>query len=248
MKILEIENLSKSFESKFEVVSDCTFNIESGKICAIVGESGSGKTTLFRLIAGLERPDKGTIRINGTLMSSDKFISDVKDRNVGLVFQDFSLFPHLTVKENIEFGLKKDKKVGELLETIKMENFPNRYPNELSGGQQQRVSLARSLAMDPELLLLDEPFSSLDTQLKSKIRLELRDIIKKIGISSVFITHDIIDALEIADEIIFMDNGKIIRQCLIEDVFKEIKDEKIQNNMVELKRNAELILSALKKN
>jgi iron(III) transport system ATP-binding protein len=232
------------------VVSDCTFNIQAGNICAIVGESGSGKTTLFRLIAGLERPDNGTIRINGTLMSSDKFIRDIKDRNVGLVFQDFSLFPHLTVRENIEFGLKKnkDEKVEKLLQTIKMENFPNRYPNELSGGQQQRVSLARSLAMDPELLLLDEPFSSLDTQLKSKIRQELRDIIKKIGISSVFITHDIIDALEIADEIIFMDNGKIIRQCLIEDVFKEIKDEKIQNNMVELKRNAELILNALKKN
>lgn len=250
MKILEIENLSKSFESKFEVVSDCTFNIQAGNICAIVGESGSGKTTLFRLIAGLERPDKGTIRINGALMSSDKFIRDIKDRNVGLVFQDFSLFPHLTVKENIEFGLNKnkDEKVEKLLEIIKMENFPNRYPNELSGGQQQRVSLARSLAMDPDLLLLDEPFSSLDTQLKSKIRQELRDIIKKIGISSVFITHDIIDALEIADEIIFMDNGKIIRQCLIEDVFKEIKDEKIQNNMVELKKNAELILNALKKN
>ena len=250
MKILEIENLSKSYESKLEVVSDCSFSIESGNICAIVGESGSGKSTLFRLIAGLERPEKGSIKVKEKIVSNDKFIVAPKDRNVGLVFQDFSLFPHLTVKENIEFGLKKnkDEKVEKLLEIIKMENFPNRYPNELSGGQQQRVSLARSLAMDPELLLLDEPFSSLDTQLKSKIRQELRDIIKKIGISSVFITHDIIDALEIADEIIFMDNGKIIRQCLIEDVFKEIKDEKIQNNMVELKRNAELIINALKKN
>jgi iron(III) transport system ATP-binding protein len=250
MKILEIENLSKSYESKLEVVSDCSFSIESGNICAIVGESGSGKSTLFRLIAGLERPEKGSIKVKEKIVSNDKFIVAPKDRNVGLVFQDFSLFPHLTVRENIEFGLKKnkDEKVEKLLEIIKMENFPNRYPNELSGGQQQRVSLARSLSMNPELLLLDEPFSSLDSQLKSKIRQELRDIIKKIGISSVFITHDIIDALEIADEIIFMDNGKIIRQCLIEDVFKEIKNEKIQNNMVELKKNAELILNALKKN
>ena len=250
MKILEIENLSKSYESKLEVVSDCSFSIESGNICAIVGESGSGKSTLFRLIAGLERPEKGSIKVKEKIVSNDKFIVAPKDRNVGLVFQDFSLFPHLTVRENIEFGLKKnkDEKVEKLLEIIKMENFPNRYPNELSGGQQQRVSLAQSLSMNPELLLLDEPFSSLDSQLKSKIRQELRDIIKKIGISSVFITHDIIDALEIADEIIFMDNGKIIKQCLIEDVFKEIKDEKIQNNMAELKRNAELILNALKKN
>ena len=250
MKILEIENLSKSYESKLEVVSNCSFSIESGNICAIVGESGSGKSTLFRLIAGLERPEKGSIKVKEKIVSNDKFIVAPKDRNVGLVFQDFSLFPHLTVRENIEFGLKKnkDEKVEKLLEIIKMENFPNRYPNELSGGQQQRVSLAQSLSMNPELLLLDEPFSSLDSQLKSKIRQELRDIIKKIGISSVFITHDIIDALEIADEIIFMDNGKIIKQCLIEDVFKEIKDEKIQNNMAELKRNAELILNALKKN
>ena len=249
MKILEIENLSKSYESKLEVVSNCSFSIESGNICAIVGESGSGKSTLFRLIAGLERPEKGSIKVKEKIVSNDKFIVAPKDRNVGLVFQDFSLFPHLTVRENIEFGLKKnkDEKVEKLLEIIKMENFPNRYPNELSGGQQQRVSLAQSLSMNPELLLLDEPFSSLDSQLKSKIRQELRDIIKKIGISSVFITHDIIDALEIADEIIFMDNGKIIRQCLIEDVFNKIKDEKIQNNMVELKRNAELILNALKK-
>ena len=248
MKILEIENLSKSYESKLEVVSDCSFSIESGNICAIVGESGSGKSTLFRLIAGLERPEKGSIKVKEKIVSNDKFIVAPKDRNVGLVFQDFSLFPHMTVKENIEFGLvkNKNKKVEELLKIIRMENFLNRYPHELSGGQQQRVSLARSLALDPSLLLLDEPFSNLDTELKSKLRKDVRKIIKDIGTSSIFITHDILDALDIADEIIFMDNGKIIRQCKIEDIFKDVKNEKLLKSITELKSNSDLILNALK--
>jgi iron(III) transport system ATP-binding protein len=248
MKILEIENLSKSYESKLEVVSDCSFSIESGNICAIVGESGSGKSTLFRLIAGLERPEKGSIKVKEKIVSNDKFIVAPKDRNVGLVFQDFSLFPHMTVKENIEFGLvkSKNKKVEGLLKIIRMENFLNRYPHELSGGQQQRVSLARSLALDPSLLLLDEPFSNLDTELKSKLRKDVRNIIKDIGTSSIFITHDILDALDIADEIIFMDNGKIIRQCKIEDIFKDVKNEKLLKSITELKSNSDLILNALK--
>lgn len=248
MKILEIENLSKSYESKLEVVSDCSFSIESGNICAIVGESGSGKSTLFRLIAGLERPEKGSIKVEEKIVSNDKFIVAPKDRNVGLVFQDFSLFPHMTVKENIEFGLvkSKNKKVEELLKIIRMENFLNRYPHELSGGQQQRVSLARSLALYPSLLLLDEPFSNLDTELKSKLRKDVRNIIKDIGTSSIFITHDILDALDIADEIIFMDNGKIIKQCAIEDIFKDVKNEKILKSITELKSNSDLILNALK--
>ena len=248
MKILEIENLSKSYESKLEVVSDCSFSIESGNICAIVGESGSGKSTLFRLIAGLERPEKGSIKVKEKIVSNDKFIVAPKDRNVGLVFQDFSLFPHMTVKENIEFGLvkNKNKKIEELLKIIRMENFLNRYPHELSGGQQQRVSLARSLALDPSLLLLDEPFSNLDTELKSKLRKDVRTIIKEIGTSSIFITHDILDALDIADEIIFMDNGKIIRQCTIKDIFKDVKNEKLLKSITELKSNSDLILNALK--
>ena len=248
MKILEIENLSKSYEPKLEVVSDCSFSIESGNICAIVGESGSGKSTLFRLIAGLERPEKGSIKVEEKIVSNDKFIVAPKDRNVGLVFQDFSLFPHMTVKENIEFGLvkSKNKKVEELLKIIRMENFLNRYPHELSGGQQQRAALARSLALDPSLLLLDEPFSNLDTELKSKLRKDVRNIIKDIGTSSIFITHDILDALDIADEIIFMDNGKIIKQCAIEDIFKDVKNEKILKSITELKSNSDLILNALK--
>ena len=248
MKILEIENLSKSYESKLEVVSDCSFSIESGNICAIVGESGSGKSTLFKLIAGLERPEKGSIKVKEKIVSNDKFIVAPKDRNVGLVFQDFSLFPHMTVKENIEFGLvkNKNKKVEELLKIIRMENFLNRYPHELSGGQQQRVSLARSLALDPSLLLLDEPFSNLDTELKSKLRKDVRTIIKDIGTSSIFITHNILDALDIADEIIFMDNGKIIRQCTIKDIFKDVKNEKLLKSITELKSNSDLILNALK--
>jgi iron(III) transport system ATP-binding protein len=247
MKILEINDLSKSYDGKKNVLKDCSFSIESGKICAIVGESGSGKSTLLKLITGLERPSAGQIKIKGKVVSNDDIIVSPQQRNVGLVFQDFALFPHLTVKENISFGLKKDKtkKVDELLKKIKMEGYGNRYPSELSGGQEQRVSIARTLALNPELLLLDEPFSSLDTNLKSDLRQEIKQIIKDIGQSMIFITHDIFDALDIADEIIFLKEGNIIRHSSIKNAYKDVENEYLKKSMKELKSNAERILKAV---
>ena len=247
MKILEINDLFKSYDGKNNALKDCSFSIESGKICAIVGESGSGKSTLLKLIAGLERPSAGQIKIKGKVVSNDDVIVSPQKRNVGLVFQDFALFPHLTVKENISFGLKKDKtkKVDELLKKIKMEGYGNRYPSELSGGQEQRVSIARTLALNPELLLLDEPFSSLDTNLKSDLRQEIKQIIKDIGQSMIFITHDIFDALDIADEIIFLKEGNIIRHSSIKNAYKDVENEYLKKSMKELKSNAERILKAV---
>lgn len=247
MNILEVKNLSKTFDNKNNVLNNCNFTLEKGKICAIVGESGSGKSTLFRLISGLERPNTGEIIINGQVMSSDTKVVSPQKRAVGMVFQDFALFPHLTVAKNISYGMKEVSKesITALLKTIKMENYGNRYPKELSGGQQQRVALARTLATSPALLLLDEPFSNIDSELKSELRHEIKTIVKDLEKSMLFITHDIFDALDIADEIIFINDGLIIRHSSIKDVYKDVKDQNIKKSMLELKSNAERILNAI---
>ena len=247
MNILEVKNLSKTFDNKKNVLDNCNFTLEKGEICAIVGESGSGKSTLFRLISGLERPNTGEIIINGQVMSSDTKVVSPQKRAVGMVFQDFALFPHLTVAKNISYGMKEVSKesITALLKTIKMENYGNRYPKELSGGQQQRVALARTLATSPALLLLDEPFSNIDSELKSELRHEIKTIVKDLEKSMLFITHDIFDALDIADEIIFINDGLIIRHSSIKDVYKDVKDQNIKKSMLELKSNAERILNAI---
>lgn len=216
-KILEIHSLSKSFDGgKTFAVRDVDFYINRGDICAVVGESGSGKTTLIRLIAGLENPDKGTISINSKEVSSIKKVVVPEKRNIGMVFQEYALFPHLNVLDNVLYGiskLKNKKEVAkEVLDLVGLKDYHDRYPHELSGGQQQRVALARALAPNPSLLILDEPFSNLDAMLRMQLRNEVFNIIKKMGVTAIFVTHDTQDALAVADEILIFQNGSLIQK------------------------------------
>ena len=247
--ILEISKLSKSYDGKIKVLSDFNFNMESGKICAIVGESGSGKSTLLRLIAGLERPEGGEIKIAQSIVSDNTKIVKPQLRNIGFVFQDFALFPHLTVEQNIAYGIKNDKSktVSSLLKLVKMEGYSKSYPSQLSGGQEQRVALARTLAIEPKLLLLDEPFGSLDVGLRSILRKEIKGIVKKLNTSMIFITHDISDAIDIADEILFLKNGKIVQHSPISELSENSENEDISNIMSELKTNMEGVLNLFQK-
>lgn len=244
--IISVNDLSLSYDGgKNYALKQVNFSLKQGRICAIVGNSGSGKTSLLRLIAGLERPNTGSIYIKGQEVSSPNSILAPQKRGVGMVFQNFTLFPHLTVAQNIAFGLKdkQSEKVASLLQMIELEGYENRYPNELSGGQQQRVALARTLAVDPQLLLLDEPFSSLDASLKSKLRLEIQSILKKINISMIFITHDIQDAIAIADDIIFLQAGHIIEQGALQACYKNAQSDYAKGVFQQLKENAQRILN-----
>ncbi|MGP4068569.1 ABC transporter ATP-binding protein [Halobacillus sp. B29] len=211
---IQIEDLCFSYgNSKNNTIQNFNLTIEQGEIISILGESGSGKSTILRLLCGLETPSCGKIEINDQVMTDDRRFILPEKRGIGMVFQDYALFPHMNVSENIQFGLKgfgrkaKKNRVQEVLELVNMESYAKRYPHELSGGQQQRIALARALAPKPSLLLLDEPFSNLDADLQIKIRNELKEIIKKTGITSIFVTHDREDSRAIADRIITMRDG-----------------------------------------
>ncbi|MGJ9460171.1 ABC transporter ATP-binding protein [Oceanobacillus sp. CF4.6] len=211
---IQIKNLEfRYYNTKDKIIHKFNLEIEQGEIVSILGESGSGKSTVLRLLAGLETPNAGSILINNQVMSDDHHFILPEKRGVGMVFQDYALFPHMTVAENIKFGLKKQtnkekqQRVDEVLDLINMKKFEKRYPHELSGGQQQRIALARALAPKPSLLLLDEPFSNLDADLQIRIRDELKNIIKKTGTTSIFVTHDLEDSRAIADRIITMRDG-----------------------------------------
>lgn len=227
--ILKIKQLSKSFNNgKDLVIDNINLSVKKGEIIAVVGESGSGKTTLTRLISGLETPDSGTISINNIEVASEHSFIAPEKRNIGLVFQDYALFPHLTVFKNIAYGLSKSEnrktRVSEMLALVDLTGYENRYPHQLSGGQQQRVALARALAPEPKLLLLDEPFSNLDVMLRVQLRNEIFDIIKKTEVTAIFVTHDTQDAIAIADKIAILQEGKKIQKGSIKKLYRKPKD------------------------
>jgi molybdate transport system ATP-binding protein len=204
----------------------CSFDADSDFV-VLFGCSGSGKTTALRCIAGLEKPDSGIIKINDTVYfdSKNKINLPPQKRQIGYMFQENALFPHMNVRQNIEFGLKglsssaKAKRVDEMLALMEIEELEFAYPEELSGGQKQKVALARALAPDPEILLLDEPFSALDTVVRLKLRKELRTIQKKLGIPVIFITHDPVEAFTMAEKMVVFDNGRVQQLGSPEEVF-----------------------------
>ena len=220
---VELKNISKEFGS-FQALKDVSFSIEKGKLVGLLGPSGSGKTTILRIIAGLAHPDSGDIFINGTRVND----IPASQRGIGFVFQNYALFRYMNVFDNIAFGLeiqKKDKshirqRVGELIRLIGLEGMEKRYPHQLSGGQKQRVAFARALATNPHLLLLDEPFAAIDAKVRKELRIWLRETISKLGITSIFVTHDQDEAIEVADEIIITNHGAIEQKSSPIDIYQ----------------------------
>ena len=231
MAFLFLDKISFSYNNT-EVIKDFSLDVEKGNFTTLLGSSGCGKTTILKLISGFLEPQSGTITING------KKINGVlpNKRKIGMVFQDYALFPHMTVEQNLLYGLKlekgfsKNKKsalktVLETAQSLGIEEFLKRFPSELSGGQQQRVALGRVLVLKPDLLLMDEPLSSLDTKLRIKVREELKEIQKKLGITTIYVTHDQEEALGLSDKIAVINNGQIIQYDTPEKIYFEPKDK-----------------------
>lgn len=223
---IEIRNVTKNFGS-FSALNDVSLDVPSGELVALLGPSGCGKTSLLRIIAGLEMPDTGSIHFHGKNATEHT----VRDRQVGFVFQHYALFRHMTVFENVAFGLRVrpketrpddveiKRRVHELLELVQLDWLGDRYPPQLSGGQRQRIALARALAVEPKVLLLDEPFGALDAQVRKDLRRWLRRLHDELHITSVFVTHDQEEALEVADRIVVMNHGKVEQIGSPQDVY-----------------------------
>jgi sulfate transport system ATP-binding protein len=220
MSIL-VENISKQYNN-FQVLDQVNLEIKNGSLVGLLGPSGSGKSTLLRVMAGLEPADSGRIWLEGQEATS----LSLQQREIGFVFQNYALFPHLTVSQNISFGLDirnidadlKNQRVQELLQLVQLEKFATRYPSQLSGGQRQRVALARALAVEPKVLLLDEPFAALDSKIRKQLRYWLRNLHHQISVTTVFVTHDYQEAMELAHEIVVLENGRIAQMGTAQEI------------------------------
>jgi sulfate transport system ATP-binding protein len=224
---IDVRHVTKAYGS-FTAVKDVSFSVAAGELVALLGPSGSGKTTLLRIIAGLETADSGTVILEG----EDATATNARDRAVGFVFQHYALFRHMTVFENVAFGLRVrprarrpsdaeiSRKVQDLLKLVQLDYLGTRYPSQLSGGQRQRVALARALAVEPRVLLLDEPFGALDAKVRQELRRWLRRLHEEIHLTSVFVTHDQEEALELAGRVVIMDHGQIEQQGSPGEVFE----------------------------
>lgn len=227
MKVLEIDQVSKTYQGSCDAaVKDFSLEVIQGEILALLGESGCGKTTLLRLISGFEVPDSGRIMIRGRMVADETKFVPPEGRGVGIVFQDYALFPHKTVMENIRFGLfrlpakEQAALAAEMIRITGLSGLGKRYPHQLSGGQKQRVALARALAPKPRLILLDEPFSNLDSLKKASIQEEIASIIKQTKSTGIFVTHDTKDVLAIADRVVVMKDGVALQTDTPANLYK----------------------------
>ncbi|NRA69485.1 MAG: ABC transporter ATP-binding protein [Gammaproteobacteria bacterium] len=236
MTTLAIENLVCQYDGK-PVISDLSLCLKSNEIVALLGPSGCGKTTLLRAIAGLQAVTQGSITMGDTLVSSSKVMIGSEKRHIGMIFQDYALFPHLTVAQNVGFGISRRSKieqqeqVEQMLKLVKLEPFSERFPHELSGGQQQRVAIARALAYQPNIMLLDEPFSNIDSQSRLSIMMEIRGILKQQQVPAVFVTHSKDEAFAFADKLAIFNQGKIEQIGSAQDLYLRPKSPYVASFM-----------------
>ena len=232
--IIRARSVSKSYGTEV-VLSDFNLDVWNGSIVGILGISGSGKTTALRLLAGFDKPDSGIIEMRDKVISSKETFMPPEERNIGMVFQDYALFPHLNVEKNIAFGLSRDEiKSGRLEEVLSMCNleiYRNKFPQELSGGQQQRVSLARALAPKPEVILLDEPFTSLDAHMARDLREEVVSLLRQTETTALIVTHDQEEALSVCDVVSVLENGSVIQSATPQEIYLNPVSQTVANSV-----------------